>query len=291
MNRKKTIRGYLLLIPALILMGVFMFYPLVTTIFNSFFNKRTIMVEPLKFVYFTQYKNSLTDSVFLSTIKWTMGFTFISVAIELVLALVFALLMKKEFKGQTFVRIIILLPWAIPAVVAGLVWTNLFDYNGLINTVLLGLKLIKEPIFFFGNQTTAKMAIIIADVWKSVPYMSLLILAGLMGIPKDCYEASSIDGAGKIKQFFYITLPLLIPTISVSLMFRLIGATRSYGLVVAMTGGGPGNTTETMAMYAVDNFFKFGKVSYGSALSIIQLLLSLAISAFFVSGLKKKVEV
>lgn len=266
-----------------------MFGPLITTFYNSFFNMRTVInANDVEFVGIMNYLDVFKDQTFISSMRWTLEFTFISVLIELILSVLFALLMNKKFKGQTFMRITILLPWAIPAVVVGIVWTDMFNYNGLINTILLKLGLIQENIFFLGQTNTAKMAIIVADVWKSVPYMSLLILAGLMGISSEYYEAAQMDGAGKWRQFKSITLPLLMPTISVSLLFRLIAAMRSYGLVIAMTGGGPGDTTQTIAMYTVNSFFRFGKTSYGSALSIVMLFVSLLISLFFFKSLQKK---
>lgn len=292
MEKQRTRYGYMLMAPSVILMATFILVPVIKTIVQSFQDiKIQTLTQGHQFVGLENYINMLSDQYFISTFIWTLELTIYSVSIQTILAISLALLMKKKFVLQGLVRVTILLPWAIPAVIAGMIWTNMFDVNGLINTVLIQLGLISEQINFFGLPATSKFAIIVADVWKSTPYMSLLVLAGLMGIPEEYYEAAQIDGAGKIRQFWHVTLPLLKSTLAVTLMFRLISAMRSYGLVVSMTGGGPGGKTETAAMYAVNTFFRFGKSSYGSALSVVMMIVSLLISLMFINALMRKAEI
>lgn len=289
--KRQKLNGYLLLLPSLLLICVLILGPAIKTIYQSFFDMRTqTMALGFNFVGFENYVKVFQDDYFLKALKWTLQFTVISVFFEIIIATGLALLMNKKMRGQGLIRLVILLPWSIPVIVAGIVWTKIFSYNGIINTVLIQTGSISEAINFFGIPLYSKFAVIMAEIWKATPYMSLLILAGLLTIPKEYYEASQIDGAGKIKSFIHITLPCLMPTLSVTLLFRIIGLMRSYGLMVAMTGGGPGGETQTAAMYAVDNFFRYGKISYGSAVSVVMLLVSALISLLFVNSLQSKVE-
>ncbi len=288
--KKQTINGYLLLMPAMLLICILILGPAIKTIYQSFFDMRTqTMALGYNFVNFENYKKVFQDEYFLKTLKWTLQFTCISAFFQMIIATGLALLMNKEMRGQGFIRLVILLPWSIPVIVSGIVWTKIFSYNGVINTFLIQTGITSQAINFFGVSLNAKFAVIVAEVWKSTPYLSLLILAGLLIIPKEYYEAAKIDGAGSIKSFIHITLPCLIPTLSVVLLFRIIGLMRSYGLMVAMTGGGPGGETQTAAMYAVDTFFRYGKISYGSAVSVVMLLVSALISLLFVNSLQSKV--
>ena len=149
-------------------------------------------------------------------------------------------------------------------------------------------NLIKEPLRWLGNEWLAKLSILIADIWKNTPYMSLLLLSGLLTISKDYYEAAEIDGASKFRQFTNITLPLIKATMSVTILFRIISAMRVYDLIVAMTAGGPAGRTETVSMYAVNTYFTYGNTGYGATLSVLMLIISVGISMFFVDSLKTK---
>lgn len=289
--KKNSIHGYLLIMPAVLLLTSLLIYPFARTVVSSFYNETTIQFEPTRFIGLRNFISVWSDPFFVNALVWTVQFTIITVVISIIFAMAFALIMKRKFKGQSLIRVIILMPWAIPAIIAGLVWSDIFGYNGFINSALVAVRFIKEKIIFFNNPDTAKLAIIIADVWKSTPYSALLLLAGLLGIPKECYEAAEVDGASRLRQFTNITIPLLLPTIAVVVMFRLISAFRSYGLVIAMTGGGPGGTTETIAMYAVKAFFTFGKTSYGATISIIMMIISLLFSLLFIKTLRGKGEV
>ena len=265
--------------------------PLIQTFYQSFFDMRTqTMALGYHFVGLANYINLFQDKYFLDTLGWTLEFTFYSVIFEVSFALFLALLMKKEMRGQGLIRLTILLPWSIPVIVAGIVFTKIFAHNGIINTLFVAADVVNDPVNFFGIVLNTKIVVIIAEVWKSTPYLSLLILAGLLMIPNEQYEASYIDGANKVQSFFNITIPCLIPTLSVTMLFRIIGVLRAYGLMVAMTGGGPAGSTGTAAMYAVDSFFRYGKISYGSAVSVVMLFVSGLISLFFINGLQGKVK-
>lgn len=289
MERRAKRAGYLLLLPSVVLIGVLIVYPAINTIYQSFFEIRTqtAALGP-KFVAFKNYIRAFHDEHFWDTLWWTLIFTGVSVFIELVIGMGLALIMNKSIPGQGIVRTAILVPWAIPTVVSGIVWTQFFSQNGIANYVLKILNVISGPLNWLGNEWLAKMSILIADVWKNTPYMSLLLLSGLLTISKDYYEAADLDGAGRWKKFTRITLPLIRSTMSVTILFRIISAMRVYDLIVAMTGGGPAGRTETVSMYAVNTYFTYGNTGYGATLSVLMLILSIGISLLFTNSLKLK---
>lgn len=289
MERKKTRTGYFLLLPSVLLIAVLIVYPATNTIYQSFFEIRTQTAAlGAKFVGINNYIKAFRDEHFWDTMIWTLEFTLVSVAIELVIGMVLALIMKKQIPGQGIVRTAILIPWAIPTIVSGIVWTQFFSQNGIINYCVQSFHLASGPLNWLGDEWLARLSILIADIWKNTPYMSLLLLSGLLNISKDYYEAAEIDGATKWQQFRKITLPLIRGTMSVTILFRIISAMRVYDLIVAMTGGGPAGKTETVSMYAVNTYFTYGNTGYGATLSVLMLIVSLIISLFFVDGLKTK---
>lgn len=289
MNKKSTRMGYLMLLPSVLLILVLILYPTVNTIYQSFFEIRTqtAALGP-KFVGFRNYVKAFQDEHFWDTLWWTLAFTAVSVALELIIGMGLALLMNRKIPGQGLIRTAVLIPWGIPTVVSGIIWTQFFAQNGIVNSTLAAFNLIKEPLSWLGNEWLAKLSILIADVWKNTPYMSLLILSGLLTISRDYYEAAEIDGAGKFRQFTHITLPLIKATMSVTVLFRIISAMRVYDLIVAMTAGGPAGRTETVSMYAVNTYFTYGNTGYGATLSVLMLIISVGISMFFVDSLKTK---
>ena len=281
--------GYLMLLPSVLLILVLILYPTVNTIYQSFFEIRTqtAALGP-KFVGFRNYVKAFQDEHFWDTLWWTLAFTAVSVALELIIGMGLALLMNRKIPGQGLIRTAVLIPWGIPTVVSGIIWTQFFAQNGIVNSTLAAFNLIKEHLSWLGNEWLAKLSILIADVWKNTPYMSLLLLSGLLTISRDYYEAAEIDGAGKFRQFTHITLPLIKATMSVTVLFRIISAMRVYDLIVAMTAGGPAGRTETVSMYAVNTYFTYGNTGYGATLSVLMLIISVGISMFFVDSLKTK---
>ncbi len=289
MKRREKI-GYLCLLPAALMVLIFVFYPVAKTVWLSFHELRVqTMTEGAKFVGLANYQKILHDETFWKTFRWTFFFTVISVSIELVIGMGLALIMNRKIPGQGIIRTTILIPWAIPTIVAGMMWSYLFGQYGMINEILLKAHVITEYLPWMTEELYAKTAIIIADVWKTTPYMSLLLLAGLQNVPKNLYEAASIDGAGKIQQFFKVTIPMIKPALMVALLFRVVAALRIYDLIAAMTSGGPAGTTESLSIYAVSTYFRFGNWGYGAALSVVMLVLALFISLFFVDAMKSKV--
>ncbi len=294
MNTKERRRvAYIFLIPSLVIIALFVAYPVLNTIYNSFMSLRiqTIRLGG-KFVGFDNYIKLFADPLFIQSLKFTGVFTVIAVVLETVLGMVCALIMNRNFKGQGLVRAAILVPWAIPTIVSALMWQFMFAESfGVINYLLMNWGVISEPIKWITGSTNAFWSIIISDVWKTSPYMSLLLLAGLQTISAEQYEAASIDGANVFKRFYYITLPMLKPVLMVSLLFRTIQSFRIYDLVAVLTGGGPANATQSLTLFTVKNYFQFGDLGYGSAAAMVTFVVSMIIALFFADGIKTKMEV
>lgn len=216
----------------------------------------------------------------------TLSITLISVFLELVLGIAIALLINRSFKGRGLVRAAILVPWAIPTVVSARMWRFLYDgQTGIIAYWLAKLGIIGDTGVLLTTRLGSFSSVLFADIWKTTPYMALLILAGLQTISEELFEASNIDGASKVQTFFRVTLPLLKPTILVALLFRTLDAFRIFDLIYVLTGGGPGNSTETISIYAYVTMFSQMDFGKGSTLSIVVFLCITLISIIYIKVL------
>ncbi|GAB6934299.1 hypothetical protein JCM14720_02190 [Calditerricola yamamurae] len=240
------------------------------------------LIEP-NFVGFAHYTRFLHEPRLWMALWNTTVFTVVSVSLELVLGLGIALLINRSFKGRGLVRAAVLIPWAIPTVISALMWKFLYDgQNGIVAKLFAEIGIIDNMATLLTTKWGAMFAVIFADVWKTTPFMALLLLAGLQTIPQSLYEAAEVDGASRIQQFFRITLPLLKPTILVALLFRTLDAFRVFDLIYVLTGGGPANSTETISIYAYKTMFAQLNFGAGSALSVIVFLCVALISIFYI---------
>ncbi len=238
------------------------------------------------FVGADNFVKVIKDSRVRSTLVFTLLFTLISVVLELIFGLSLALIMNKPFKGRSLVRTFSLIPWAIPTTVAALVWSYLYNgSSGIISNIFTQIGFISSPAAMLNSSSNALWAIIIADVWKTTPYMALLLLGGLQVIPNSLYESSALDGAKKWQQFRYITLPLLKPSIFVALLFRTLDAFRVFDLIYVLTGGGPGGSTESLSVYAYKVMFSQTRFGYGSAMVLIMALVVGLIAFVYIKAL------
>jgi multiple sugar transport system permease protein len=244
---------------------------------------------PSNFIGLENFKTVLQDGRARQSLVITVIFTVVSVAFEFILGLVLAMIMNKAMRGQGLIRTFSLIPWAIPTSVAALIWAYLFNgSNGIVAVLLEKFGLLADSTDLLLTGSGALIAIIMADVWKTTPYMALLLLAGLQTIPHSLYEASAIDGASKWKQFISVTLPLLKPSILVALLFRTLDAFRVFDLIYVLTGGGPGGQTESISIYAYKIMFAQTRFGYGSALVLIMALVVGIISYFYIRFLDVK---
>ncbi|WP_445612528.1 ABC transporter permease subunit [Geobacillus sp. YF-1] len=246
-----------------------------------------VVIEP-NFVGLKHYKDSFGDMRLWKALWNTTFFTVVSVAIELVFGLGIALLINKAFFGRGLVRATILIPWAIPTAVSALMWKFLYDgQNGIVANYFETIGLVDRMGDLLTTEAGAMFSVIFADVWKTTPYMALLLLAGLQTVPDSLYEAAAIDGATKWQQFTKITLPLLKSSILVALLFRTLDAFRVFDLIYVLTGGGPANSTETISILAYKVMFSQTNFGAGSALAVIVFLCVAIISMIYIRWLGK----
>jgi ABC-type sugar transport system permease subunit len=269
----------LFLLPSFIFVGLFALYPIFESFRLSFY--RSILTLPWlgqKSVGWENYVDLLTDPVAAQSLRITLIFAAVSIPLELVIGLGMALVMNEVFRGRGLMRAIVLIPWAIPTVVSSQMWRFIFnDRYGLFNFILFGAD-VSRYLAPLADPTLAPMAIIVAEVWKTAPFVALILLAGLQSIPDDLYEAASIDGATPWQKFRHITLPLIRPAVLLALLFRTIDALRVFDLVFVMTQGGPADATNVLSFYGYKKTFAEGMVGYGSAIAVGIFLISLTLS-------------
>ena len=271
MERQRRL-AWFLIVPAVLVVFLVIGYPLIQVLVYSVLKYKLDGVTPPSFVGLGNYLFILGDSDFWHAVAVTLIFSVFSVTLEAVLGLTVAMVANSKFKGRSFLRIAILIPWAIPTVVSSKIWAWMFnDIYGVVNVILTNFHLIPQKIAFLATPITAIPVIIAVDVWKTTPFMSLLLLAGLGLIPSDLYEAAAIDGATAVKQFFSITLPLVMPTLLVALIFRTLDALRVFDIFYIMVGG-QGNMA-TMAIYNQQWLVSFLDAGIGSAASVIILII------------------
>lgn len=238
------------------------------------------------FIGLAAYKKAFHDTRVHTALWNTVLFTVVSVFLEFILGLGLALIMNKAMKGQGLIRAASLIPWAIPTAVAALMWGYMYDGSfGVVAKLFEKVGFIGKSTDLLQSAGGAMTATILADVWKTTPYMALLLLAGLQTIPKDLYEAGSIDGAGKFQSFWRITLPLLKPSILVALLFRTLDAFRVFDLIYVLTSGGPGGSTETLSIYAYKAMFAQTNFGYGSVIVMIMFVCVAIIATIYVKVL------
>ncbi|MDN5343547.1 sugar ABC transporter permease [Oceanotoga sp. DSM 15011] len=293
-NKKDMKLAFWLIIPALIAIGITAFIPLIQTFYDSFFKWSLRPGFEREFLGFKNYIDLFQDSRFLASLWNTIYFSFFSVLFEFLIGLGVALILNAKFKFRGFMRAAMLIPWAVPTVISSQMWRWMFnDQYGVISNLFYTLGILEQGTPILADPKLALNAIVAVDVWKTTPFVALLLLAGLQLIPGELYEASRIDGATKWKQFTSITLPILKPTIAVTLIFRTLDALRVFDIVYIMTPGL--QQTETMSVYnrslLMDNIFSpRGLFGYGSALSVIIFLIIGVFTLIYIKTMKLKID-
>jgi multiple sugar transport system permease protein len=284
--------GRVLVTPAVIVMCAVVFFPILATVWLSLHKynlKYPYLGQP--FVGLDNYVKILSDGRFLNSLKVTTLFTVSSVSVELVLGMAIALLLNRPFKGRGLVRTAVLVPWALTTVVMARMWAWIFNSEyGVFNAILYGLGFIDQYIPWVADTQFALWAAMGADIWKTTPFMALLLSAGLQTIPRELYEASMVDGASGWKQFWSVTIPILKPTILVALLFRTLDAARVFDLLFVLTGGGPGFATESLSIYTYRSLFVNLDFGYGSALAVATFLYVMLISFIYIKVLGARTE-
>ena len=273
LDPSETALAWALLTPAILFILVIVAYPVSRLVFNSFFDVRLALGVPVTFVGLDNYATALADGMFWRAVKNTLIITFVTVPGALVIGLGLAMLANMPFRFRSPIRLALLLPWALPLAFVGLIFAWFFHSEyGIVNDLIRRVG--GEPQIWFNSPGLTMMAICIATIWKTSSFMALILLAGLQTIPASLYEAAEVDGASKWTQFREITLPLLVPSMLVALIFRTLTAIQSFDIPFSMPG--PGEESQTLAMYIQLNTVDYLDLGYGSALAVFMFMLSMA---------------
>ncbi|WP_322096784.1 sugar ABC transporter permease [Pelagibius sp.] len=289
LSRSRVRAAWLFLAPMLLVLALVAGWPLARTIFFGFTDADLSDLANYEFIGFANYLEYdegewyglLTDPEWWNAVRNTLVFSAVSVTLETVLGLIIALALNASFPGRGILRAAILIPWAVPTVVSAKMWGwMLHDQFGVLNDMLMGLGILSQPVAWTADPQLAMSAVIMVDVWKTTPFMALLILAGLQMLPSDCYEAARVDGVHPVKVFFKVTLPLIRPAIMVAVIFRLLDALRIFDLIYVLTS----NSADTMSMsvYARQQLVDFQSVGYGSAASTLLFMVIAVLTVVYI---------
>lgn len=287
--------GWLLVTPALLLLLLVYAYPILRAFGLSLFSQNLGTQLQPEFAGLANYSRMLADGRFWQSLGNTTIFTVSALILELVLGMGIALVLNQTFRGKGLVRTIAILPWALPTAIMALAWTWIFnDQYGILNDILLRLGLIDTGINWLGDPTLAMVATIVADVWKTTSFVSILLLAGLQSIPQDLYEAHAIEGATPWQSFRQITLPLLMPQITIAALFRFAQSFGIFDLIQVMTEGGPAGATEMVSLYIYATVRRYLDFGYGAALVVVTFLILIvvvALAAYLIAKLRRSTGV
>ena len=283
--------GFLLPLPAIIYITIFLVVPLVYNIWLSISdaNGSNLITGDYHPTGFANYKEMLASPGFWNGVKLSAIFTVASLALQFLVGYALALFFRKPFPGNGIIRALLLVAWILPAVVTGTIFRWMFDSDfGVINYFLTSMHLVDKPVMWLTGPTTAMVAVVVANLWVGMPFNMLLILSGLHTIDDGLYEAAEVDGAGPIRTFFSITEPLMRPVVFSLLLLGVINTYKVFDLIYTMTKGGPVEATTTLPIFTYLQTFKVFDFGNGAAASMLTMVLPLALSWFYVRSLDKE---
>lgn len=284
--------AYLLLLPSVLLLLAIIIYPIGSGIVLSFREMRLTRPDlGTPFVGLRHYADLLHDNTFRIAIKNTVIWVLIGASSQFLFGLVVALALNRNVRWAGMARILVLIPWFLPSVVAGHMWALLLDSRlGVINDLLVRVGILHHFRAWFADPKTALLTVLVVELWRSFPFFALFLLAGLQAIPDELYEAAVTDGGNYWQQFRYITLPLLSPVIVATVVLRVIGLVNSPDLLIVLTSGGPGNSTQVMSLYAFQTAYTVFDFGYAASMAVVILLLLMAFTVVYlrVSGATKE---
>ncbi|MGA1790304.1 MAG: carbohydrate ABC transporter permease [bacterium] len=261
-------------------MAVFILLPVAGTFITSMF--RDVAFLEKEFIGLANYRGLFQERRFLYALRFTLLFTAVTVPVEMLLGTLFAMILNERIPFRGILRACIILPWAIPAAISARTWELIYNYSyGLANFLIIRSGLSNVPLNWLGTEMGAFFSIVIADVWKTTPFVLIIILAGLQAIPDELYKQAQVDGTTFLHRFYLITLPLLKPVLVVALLFRTIDALRVFDIIYVLTNGGPGGATSSLSIYGY-KFFLSGDWGYGSAVSVALFLIAFGLSIIYV---------
>lgn len=289
---KKALRW--MFVPTFVFLGIFIYYPLFQGLVLAFQNYNLFDLTDVHFIGFKNFRAVITDpnipfgKIFLNTLEWT----FVSLFFQFLLGFVLALALKKPFKGRGLYTGLVFYTWALSGFAIGLIWSWLFNGQaGLINDLLIRFHLTKDPVGFLSNPKYAMMSVIVTNVWYGVPFFGIMLLAALQSVPKDLYEAATIDGAGVVRQLFSVTIPYIKPTIVSTLLLRTMWIVNFPDIIYAMTNGGPVNRTSILSTLMINKVFRQYDYGQGAAIGMIIMVLLGVYSVFYLKIATRKDDV
>lgn len=282
-----TVYGYGTIAPAILIVALFTIYPFGYAISASLRHIVLTMPYDQRFIGLKNYGEVITSYYFFNSLKNTLVYMISTLVLVSFFGMLMALFLNSRLPGSSLVMVVILIPWAIPTVVAGIIWKLIFHGSyGALNGALYSLGIIKEYVAWLSNPLLAKVAVVIAHVWKETPLVSILFLAGLQTIPRELHEAAMIDGSGTFKRFFRITIPFLKPIIFIVCVYESMVGIATFDLLYVMTGGGPGDATALIGWFAYTETFSFLNIGHGAAVSIILSLVLVALILLYLKVIR-----
>jgi len=270
--------AFVFIAPLVLFVSFFILFPVFGTVWNSLWQDIPFITR--QFILFNNYIRLLNDQQFWQATLFTILFALLSVCLEMIFGTITALVLNEKFHLRGVMRGIALIPWAIPSVVGARAWQLIYRYDyGLANWILQTMGI--PSVNWLGSSLGAFTALILADVWRTTPFVAIIILAGLQTVPKDILDQAQVDGANMFRRFFKITVPMIKPIIIVALLFRTIDALRVFDLVYVITGGGPGGATISLSLYGY-KFFLLGDFGYGSAVSITLFVIAFIFAMIYI---------
>lgn len=272
LTRQRIRSAWMFLTPMIVVILCIAGWPLARTIYFSFTDATLADIDAHRFIGLDNFIYLLQDPDWWISVKNTLVFTIASVSLEVILGTVIALALNAHMPGRGLLRASVMIPWAIPTIVSAQMWNWMFnDFYGVINAMMLGMGLIDQPWAWTADPDLSLWAVVIADVWKTTPFMALLILAALQVLPSECYEAARVDGIHPVRVFFKVTVPLIKPALLVAVIFRCLDALRIFDLIYVLTSGS--RSTMSMSIYARKELVDFQDVGFGSAASTMLFMI------------------
>ena len=290
-KEKFNFAPYLLILPACLLMGLIMIYPLGKVFYLSFQHYNPTKPFTNGFAGLDNFITIFTKKEFYNALGVSAKFVACEVVLQLIFGMIVALILNQRFKGRGFFRALTFIPWALSGVLTAVLWSIMFNQHfGVLNDLLAKLGIIKEPIAWLANTKFVLGSVIVADLWRGIPFFAISLLAAMQGLPDDIYEAARVDGSTKLQTFRFITLPMLKNTIVLTTLLRTIWEFNSVDLIYSLTGGGPVGKTTTLSMLIANQAIKTSNYGYGSALSVVSFAILAVIAVIYMklSGFGKE---
>lgn len=288
-TRSDTRVGVALVLPALLALGVFNYYPIAQTALYSLFDLDTTTDWlDSAFVGFANYRRVMRSGEFWNTFAFTLLFTGAAVTIDLVIGMMLALAtfyVVPSFRG--ILRAVIIVPWAVPQVIQATMWRWMLNAEvGPVGDLMVKSGVVREAPLFLVNPVLATVSVVLVFSWKGSAVTAFFLMGGLAMMPRELGEAGMIDGAGRIRRFFSITLPMVMPTVFVALLYRTQDALRVFDVVYGLTGGGPGTTTDTMSSFAYKTFFRYAQFGHASAYAVVTYIMVITVGVFYITRVR-----